>query len=144
MLAVGCFFIVGGRLGDVFGRRPVLPTGTALFAAWTAARTLVLLAVAAVSGVLFVLRERTARHPLVDLRLFRDVSFDLITTMGSVFNMGYAVTVFIATLYLQGVRGLSAPAAGTVFLAPAVVVALAGPTGPVGTPVAAANGGRGV
>ncbi|MET9615834.1 MFS transporter [Kitasatospora indigofera] len=265
MLAVGCFFIVGGRLGDVFGRRPVLLAGTALFAAasvgcalapalavlvaarvvqgvgaalifptavsvisntfpgrsraqalgavfgvanigtalgpfvgggltdgpgwrwifwllaplsglalliglvyvpdsrdgsaprqldlfgcltvvcclaaltlavergsawgWTAARTLVLLAVAAASGLLFVLRERTARHPLVDLRLFRNVSFDLVTAMGSVCNMGYAVTVFIATLHLQGVRGLSALAAGTVFLAPAVVVALAGPTG---------------
>ncbi|WP_371502170.1 MFS transporter [Kitasatospora sp. NBC_00374] len=33
MLALGCLFIVGGRIGDVFGRRGALLTGTALFAA---------------------------------------------------------------------------------------------------------------
>ncbi len=36
MLAIGCFFIVGGRLGDLFGRRPLLPTGIALFTAASA------------------------------------------------------------------------------------------------------------
>jgi MFS family permease len=49
--------------------------------------------------------------------------------MGSVANMGYAVTVFLATLQLQQVRGLSAILSGTVFLAPAVMVACAGPIG---------------
>lgn len=33
MLAIGCFFIVGGRVGDVFGRRGSLLAGIALFAA---------------------------------------------------------------------------------------------------------------
>ncbi|WP_107308314.1 MFS transporter [Streptomyces qaidamensis] len=33
MLAVGCLFTVGGRLGDLLGRRPVLLAGTGLFAA---------------------------------------------------------------------------------------------------------------
>jgi MFS family permease len=31
MLALGSMFIVGGRLGDVFGRRPVLLWGVAIF-----------------------------------------------------------------------------------------------------------------
>ncbi|WP_326594026.1 MFS transporter [Streptomyces sp. NBC_01294] len=44
-------------------------------------------------------------------------------------NMGYGVTVFLATLYLQGVRGLSPLLAGTVFLAPALLVAVSGPLG---------------
>ncbi|MFC8242029.1 MFS transporter [Streptomyces chartreusis] len=36
MLAIGCCFIVGGRVGDVWGRRGALLAGTALFAADTA------------------------------------------------------------------------------------------------------------
>lgn len=96
---------------------------------WSSARLLTFLAVAVVSGGLFLVRERLARHPLIDLRLFRNVPYVLVTGMGSLSNMGYAVTVFIATLYLQGVRGLSPLMAGTVFLAPALMVALSGPLG---------------
>ncbi|GAA0674042.1 MFS transporter [Kitasatospora atroaurantiaca] len=96
---------------------------------WDSARTLALFGAAAAMGALFLVRERRASHPLVDLRLFRNVPFDLVTGMGAVSDMGYAVTIFVATLYLQGVRGLSALSAGTVFLAPALVVALTGPLG---------------
>ncbi|MEU9589865.1 MFS transporter [Streptomyces sp. NPDC048193] len=96
---------------------------------WDHPRTLVLYAVAALCGALFVRRERTCRHPLVDFALFRNVPFDLVTVMGSVSNMGYAVTVFLATLQLQQLRGLSALLAGTVFLAPALMVACTGPLG---------------
>ncbi|MFF7176939.1 MFS transporter [Streptomyces sp. NPDC008121] len=96
---------------------------------WTSARTLGACAVAVVTGGLFLVRERRIRHPLIDLRLFRNVPYVLVTGMGSVANMGYGVTVFLATLYLQGVRGLSPIVAGTVFLAPAVLVALSGPLG---------------
>ncbi|WP_406365103.1 MFS transporter [Streptomyces sp. NBC_01546] len=96
---------------------------------WDSARTLVFFSVAVVTGGLFLVRERLARHPLIDLRLFRNVPYVLVTGMGSLSNMGYAVTVFLATLYLQGVRGLSPLLAGTVFLAPALLVALSGPLG---------------
>ncbi|MFF3455184.1 MFS transporter [Streptomyces sp. NPDC002730] len=96
---------------------------------WDSARTLTLFGVAVLAGGLFLLRERLARHPLVDLRLFRNIPYVLVTGMGTVANMGYAVTVFLATLYLQGVRGLSPLVAGFVFLAPAVLVALTGPLG---------------
>ncbi|MFB7655696.1 MULTISPECIES: MFS transporter [unclassified Streptomyces] len=96
---------------------------------WDHTRTLTLFAVAAVCAALFVRRERTCRHPLVDFGLFRNVPFDLVTVMGAVSNMGYAVTVFLATLQLQQLRGLSALLAGTVFLAPALMVACTGPLG---------------
>ncbi|MFD9408712.1 MFS transporter [Streptomyces sp. NPDC059989] len=92
---------------------------------WDGARTLAFLAVAVVTGGLFLVRERLARHPLVDLRLFRNVPYVLVTGMGSLSNMGFCVTVFLTTLYLQGVRGLSPLLAGTVFLAPALLVAIA-------------------
>ncbi|MFJ9643969.1 MFS transporter [Streptomyces sp. NPDC101206] len=96
---------------------------------WGSARTLGCLAAAAVSGGLFLVRERRARHPLIDLRLFRNLPYVLVTAMGSLSNMAYAVTVLLATLTLQGVRGLSPLLAGTVFLAPALMVAVSGPLG---------------
>ncbi|WP_079403241.1 MFS transporter [Streptomyces sp. 3211] len=119
----GCALIVGAlaaltlavERGDAWG--------------WGSARTLGCFAAAVTAGALFLVRERRARHPLVDLRLFRNVPYVLVTGMGSLSNMGYGVTVFLATLYLQGVRGLSPLLAGTVFLAPAVLVALSGPLG---------------
>ncbi|GHH10000.1 MFS transporter [Streptomyces lanatus] len=46
---------------------------------WDHARTLTLLAVAALAGWLFVRRERRARHPLIDLRLFRNTPYVLVT-----------------------------------------------------------------
>ncbi|MFI7357978.1 MFS transporter [Streptomyces avidinii] len=96
---------------------------------WGSPRTLGCFAAAVTAGALFLVRERRARHPLVDLRLLRNVPYVLVTGMGSLSNMGYGVTVFLATLYLQGVRGLSPLLAGTVFLAPALLVALSGPLG---------------
>lgn len=96
---------------------------------WDSPRTMGFLAPAVVAGGLFLVRERLARHPLIDLRLFRNVPYVVVTGMGSLSNMGYGVTVFLATLYLQGVRGLSPLVAGTVFLAPALLVALSGPLG---------------
>ncbi|MFB7268197.1 MFS transporter [Streptomyces nojiriensis] len=96
---------------------------------WGSARTLLCFALAVTAGALFPVRERRARHPLVDLRLLRNVPYVLVTGMGSLANMGYGVTVFLATLYLQDVRGLSPLLAGTVFLAPALLVAVSGPLG---------------
>ncbi|MFJ7072095.1 MFS transporter [Streptomyces sp. NPDC098781] len=96
---------------------------------WDHARTLTLLGIAVLAGALFLRRERRARHPLIDLSLFRNTPYVLVTGAGTVTNMGYAVTVFVSTLYLQQVRGLSPLDAGVVFLAPAVLVALSGPLG---------------
>jgi MFS family permease len=47
--------------------------------------------------------------------------------MGAVANMVYVVTVFVVTLYLQTVRGLSPLMAGVIFLAPSLMVAICGP-----------------
>lgn len=96
---------------------------------WAAAGTWVCFIGAACLFVVFVLRERLVEHPLVDLRLFRNLPYVLVTTTGAVGNVLYAVTVFVESLYLQNVRGLSPLVAGTVFLAPALMVALSGPIG---------------
>lgn len=96
---------------------------------WTSLLTWLCFAGAVTCFVVFVLRERLVRHPLVDLRLFRNLPYVLVTTTGAVSNVLYAVTVFVESLYLQNVKGLSPLLAGTLFLAPALMVALSGPLG---------------
>lgn len=83
------------------------------------------------SGLLaaFVALESRLSCPLVNLSLFRNVPYVLVTGMGTVSNIGYTVTVFAATLYLQLVRGLSPLTAGFVFVVPSLLVALTGPIG---------------
>ncbi|MFD0271878.1 MFS transporter [Streptomyces sp. NPDC127106] len=119
----GCALIVCGLAGLTLA----VERGDAW--GWGSAPTLGCLAAAAASGGLFLVRERLTRHPLIDLRLFRNLPYVLVTAMGSLSNMAYAVTVLLATLTLQGVRGLSPLLAGTVFLAPALMVAVSGPLG---------------
>ena len=78
---------------------------------------------------LFPLRERRAAHPLIDLSIFRNLTFDLVIFLGSVCYACYAATVFVASLYLQDARGLTAVKASAVFAIMAVLVALAAPIG---------------
>ncbi|HZO77906.1 MAG TPA: MFS transporter [Solirubrobacteraceae bacterium] len=96
---------------------------------WGSAPTIAGFIVAAASLTAFVLLERRIRFPLVRLTLFRNVPYVLVTWMGAVSNIGYAVIVFAETLYLQSVRGLSPLTAGIVFVGPSLLVALSGPVG---------------
>ncbi|GAA4060313.1 DHA2 family efflux MFS transporter permease subunit [Actinomadura miaoliensis] len=60
----------------------------------------------------FVLRALTARHPLIDLRLFRRRSFATASGVLTLFATGYFGSMLLLPLYLQVVRGESATAAG--------------------------------
>jgi hypothetical protein len=88
---------------------------------------LVLAVVVFVVFVVFVVVERRVRDPLINLALFRNRPFVLITVGGTIANIVYTVTVLCTTIYLQDGRGLSPIVAGMVFLAPSVAVALSGP-----------------
>jgi EmrB/QacA subfamily drug resistance transporter len=94
---------------------------------WSSPKLIVLLALAAVLFVIFIVVERRVQDPLIDLALFRNRAFVLITLGGTIANIVYTVTVLSTTIYLQDGRGLSPIAAGAVFLAPSVAVAISGP-----------------
>lgn len=94
---------------------------------WSSPRLIGLLALAVVLFVIFILVERRVRDPLINLALFRNRPFVLITIGGTIANIVYTVTVLCTTIYLQDGRGLSPILAGVVFLAPSVAVALSGP-----------------
>ena len=69
---------------------------------------------AAVLFALFVLREHTARDPMLDLRLFRDRRFSVAS--GGIAHVFFAMfgTFFLVTQYMQLVLGYSALHAGMI------------------------------
>jgi MFS family permease len=80
-------------------------------------------------GVLaaFVVVENKVRWPLVDLSLFSNGRFTILVIAGTVANIAYTVTVYLSTVNLQQVRGLSPLMAGLAFLGPSIGAALGGP-----------------
>jgi len=93
---------------------------------WTSVATVG--AFAASVGLLaaFVVVERRTRWPLLDLSLLSNGRFVILVAAGTVANVAYAVTVFLSTLNLQQVRGLTPLVAGLMFLGPSAGAALGG------------------
>jgi EmrB/QacA subfamily drug resistance transporter len=94
---------------------------------WLSADTLGLIAGGLALLALFVLRERAARHPLVDLSLFRNRPYVGVTLLGAVANVSAVCATFGGTVYLQDVKGYTPAGAGVIFLAASIPLALAGP-----------------
>ncbi|MEZ5078659.1 MAG: MFS transporter [Solirubrobacterales bacterium] len=94
---------------------------------WLSAGTLGLIAAGLLLIALFVRRERVARHPLVDLSLFRNRPYVGVTLLGAAANVSFVCATFGGTLYLQSVEGYSPADAGVIFLAASIPLALAGP-----------------
>jgi MFS family permease len=98
-----------------FSRLPSLP-GLALTAAG-------LLALAG-----FVRFELRAKHPLLDLRLFRTNRIFAFSNLAALFNYSATSAVaFLMSLYLQYIKGLPPQKAGLVLVAQPIVMALSSP-----------------
>ena len=105
----------------------LLALGIDRASAWGVAPTAVTLGAAALLLAAFVLVERRATAPIVDLRLVRGREFREVLIAGCLDNYGWAVTVFGVTIYLQQVQGLSPLEAGTAFIAMSIGTAIGGP-----------------
>jgi EmrB/QacA subfamily drug resistance transporter len=94
---------------------------------WLSPDTFGLIAAGLLLIGLFVLRESSARFPLVDLSLFRNRPYVGVTLLGTVANVSFVCATFGATLYLQNVEGYTPAEAGVIFLAASIPLGLAGP-----------------
>jgi EmrB/QacA subfamily drug resistance transporter len=94
---------------------------------WDSARTLLTFGAGVALLAAFVLVERGVRIPLVDLRLFRNRPYVVITLLGMVANIAFCVSTFASTLFLQRAEGYSPLVAGVIFLAASGALAVAGP-----------------
>lgn len=94
---------------------------------WTSPLILVLLAVTVV-GVFGVVAYETRRtDPLLELRLFRSVPFSSAILMALFGLCAFGAFLFVTTLYLQNVRGMSALTAGLSLLPVGALIALLSP-----------------
>src|SRR4051812_11876716 len=94
---------------------------------WTSPRILVSFALAAVMLVAFVLLERHQRLPMLDLSLFRNLTFT--GANSAMLPVGLAVfgIFFYVSLFVQQVLGYSPVQAGATFLPMTVLVILVAP-----------------
>ena len=97
---------------------------------WATRATLGTFAASVVAFGLFALRERTARHPMLDLRLFRDRRFSVASAGMAMAFFAVFGTFFIVTQYLQLVLGFSPLAAGVALLPPSLLLMVLSPQAP--------------
>jgi EmrB/QacA subfamily drug resistance transporter len=96
-------------------------------AGWASPAVIGLFGVAAL-GVLGVLGYEPRRaDPLLELRLFRGVPFTAAILMALFGLCGFGAFLFVTTLYLQDIRGMSALAAGLSLLPVGVLIVLLSP-----------------
>ena len=84
------------------------------------------MALGVVGGLMFVRRQVTARHPLIDVGLFSDTVFSGAISANLLSMVGYAGFLFFAAQFLQLVVSLSPMAAATVLIPGLVVTIVAG------------------
>ncbi|WP_329541895.1 MFS transporter [Streptomyces sp. NBC_01358] len=94
---------------------------------WTSAEILFFAALAAASLVGLLVYEARRTDPLIDLRFFRSVPFGGATVIAVSAFAALGGFLFLNTLYLQDVRGLSALDAGLHMLPMAAVVCVLSP-----------------
>ncbi|HEY6533715.1 MAG TPA: MFS transporter, partial [Acidimicrobiales bacterium] len=97
---------------------------------WLAPLTLGAFGFAVVAGIGFVLRERTAVHPMLPLRLFGDRRFSVSSAGISLAFFSMFGIWFLMAQYLQFVLGLSPLQAGLVFLPFSAILLISAPQAP--------------
>jgi len=90
---------------------------------WTAPRSVAGFAAAAVLLAAFILRERRAAHPMLDVRLFRNMRFSAASGAVTVSFFTLFGFIFLITQYFQFVRGYPPLATGVRLLPVAASVA---------------------
>ncbi len=87
-------------------------------------RVLLAFLVAVLSVLAFVVAQGRVQHPMMPLDLFGSRTFRIALGTGFAFMVGYYGLPFVASLYLQGQRGLTSLETGIVFL-PMMLIGLA-------------------
>jgi EmrB/QacA subfamily drug resistance transporter len=94
---------------------------------WFSAPILVLLSFAIIVLISFIYIERHALHPMLDLSLFKQLSFSMTTASAVINYIGVFSSIFLMPFFLIQGRGLSAAQAGLILTAQPVIMAIVAP-----------------
>jgi DHA2 family multidrug resistance protein len=83
--------------------------------------------ISAFAFTLFLVVEFTTEHPLIDLRLFKDINFSVANGVLFIFGFGMFGSTFLLPLYLQTSLGYTAFQAGSLFLPVGIIQAIISP-----------------
>jgi EmrB/QacA subfamily drug resistance transporter len=102
----GIALIGGGLLGIVYG----LVRGNTL--GWSSAGIVGSLVAGTLLTIAFLVRERTARNPMLDLQLFNSRALSVSNAVGFLMSFGMFGSIFLLTLFIQNVLHFSPFRAG--------------------------------
>ena len=127
MAIFGCWIDPVGQLAMVALLASCVYAIEAPHAGWRSAQTITLFGVAAAALVVLLNHESRRTDPLIELRFFRSVPFTGATLVAISAFGAFAGFVFLNTLYLQTVRGLSPLQAGLCTLPLGLAVLICSP-----------------
>lgn len=94
---------------------------------WNSPTVLGAMWVSAVVFILFIYIELTVKHPLINLRIFKDRNFTLSNVMIFIFGIGMFGSTFLIPLYLQNNLGYTALQAGMFFIPVGIIQGVCSP-----------------
>ena len=94
---------------------------------WASPIVIVGFALFVVAGAVFIATENHARFPMLPLGLFSSANFSTVTVIGLLINFAFYGELFVMSIYLQQLRGLTPLAAGVALL-PQMAMAVIGST----------------
>lgn len=117
-----------GVITSTFGFGGVLyGFGIAGQAGWGSITVITALTVGVISLTLFVVRQLTTDHPLINLRIFKSLEFTYSVTISFFVNGVSYSAMILLPIYLQSNRGLSALESGLFLLPGSIAMAIMSP-----------------
>jgi MFS transporter, DHA2 family, multidrug resistance protein len=94
---------------------------------WTSDFILSCFAISIIGFVVFIITELNVEHPIVELRLMKNLNFAIANLMLFIFGMGLFGSTFLLPLYLQNSLNYTAFQAGVVFFPIGIIQAIMSP-----------------
>jgi DHA2 family multidrug resistance protein len=94
---------------------------------WTSPFIVVNFLIAGIALTVFLITELTAKHPLINLRLFRSFNYRAANAVFFIFGLSAFGSIFLLPLYLQNSLGYTAYQAGEIFLPMGILQGIVAP-----------------